>query len=81
MCLAVPMKIISVDGDLGTVDIGGTRRKIGLTLIDEPMVGDYVLVHAGFAIQKIDEEEANKTMELLRELAEHMEVEDRKQES
>lgn len=74
MCLAVPMRIKSVNGDLGKVDIGGVEREIGLTLIDEPKVGDFVLVHAGFAIQKIDEEEAAKTMELLKEFAGHVEA-------
>lgn len=68
MCLAVPMKIVSIDGDLGTVEIGGVGRKIGLTLIENPREGDYVLVHAGFAIQRIDEEEAKKTVELIDEV-------------
>lgn len=68
MCLAVPMRLESVDGDLGTVDIGGIRRRIGLTLIDSPKIGDFVLVHAGFAIQKIDEAEAEETIKLLNEL-------------
>lgn len=67
MCLAVPMKIEKIEGDLGTVDIGGVKRQIGLTLIDSPTVGDYVLVHAGFAIQKINEEEAAETVNLLNE--------------
>lgn len=65
MCLAVPMKLESIDGDLGIVNIGGVKRKIGLMLLDKPAAGDYVLVHAGFAIQKIDEKEAKKTLELL----------------
>ncbi len=69
MCLAVPMKIESIDGDLGTVDINGIKRQIGLTLIEEPTIGDYVLVHAGFAIQKINEEEAAETIKLLNEFA------------
>lgn len=65
MCLAVPMKIESIDGDLGTVDMGGIKRRVGLTLLDRPNVGEYVLVHAGFAIQKIDEAGAKETLELI----------------
>lgn len=68
MCLAVPMRLESIDGDLGTVDIGGVKRQIGLTLLETPNVGDYVLVHAGFAIQTIDEDEAKETLKLLEEL-------------
>jgi len=70
MCLAVPMKIETIDGDLGTVTINSVKRNIGLTLIDTPQIGDYVLVHAGFAIQKINEEEANETIKLLNEFVE-----------
>jgi len=69
MCLAVPMKLESIDGDLGIVDINGVKRQIGLTLIESPAVGDYVLVHAGFAIQRINEAEAAETIRLLHELA------------
>lgn len=62
MCLAVPMKIESISGDYGIVNASGVRREIGLMLIDNPKIGDYVLVHAGFAIQKLDEEEARRTL-------------------
>ncbi|HDO20094.1 MAG: HypC/HybG/HupF family hydrogenase formation chaperone [archaeon GB-1867-097] len=71
MCLAVPAKIISVNGDLAKADFGGVRREIVVTLIeDEVKPGDYVLVHAGFAIQKIREEEALKILEAWREIFE-----------
>jgi len=69
MCLAVPAKIIDRVDMLATVDISGVTRKISLMLLPEAQVGDFVLVHAGFAIQTIDEEEAAKTLELLKELA------------
>ncbi|MDD4601302.1 Hydrogenase maturation factor HybG [bioreactor metagenome] len=74
MCLAVPGKVITKIDMLGTVDISGVTRQVSLILLPEAEIGDYVLVHAGFAIQKIDEEEAQKTLELFKELglyAEH----------
>lgn len=74
MCLAVPMKLEAIDGEIGTVDIGGVKRNVGLTLIEEPKVGDYLLVHAGFAIQKIDEDEAAETIKLLKELVDKNEA-------
>ena len=63
MCWAVPTKVIEVSGDLGKVELEGTVREVGLQLIEGASVGDYVLVHAGFAIQKVDEEEALKLRE------------------
>jgi hydrogenase expression/formation protein HypC len=68
MCLAVPMKLTEIRGDRGVADVGGMKREIGLQLLESPSVGDYVLVHAGFAIQKVDEAEAQKTLALFREL-------------
>jgi hydrogenase expression/formation protein HypC len=62
------MKLIEIRGDRGVADVGGVRREIGLQLIEDPCAGDYVLVHAGFAIQKVDEAEAQKTLALFREL-------------
>jgi len=79
MCLAVPSKIISRNDMLATVDVMGARREISLMLVpDKVDVGDYVLVHAGFAITKMDEESALDTLQLLRELSEVMEAEDLK---
>jgi hydrogenase expression/formation protein HypC len=71
MCLAVPAKITGIQDMLATVDVNGVTRKISLMLLPEAKVGEYVLVHAGFAIQTIDEEEARRTMELLKEIADH----------
>jgi len=68
MCLAVPGKIIGIQDMLATVEIGGVTRKISIMLLPESKVGKFVLVHAGFAIQEIDEEEARKTLELFKEL-------------
>ena len=72
MCLAVPMKIESIDGDIGVVGAGGTRREVNVSFIENPAVGEFVLVHAGFAIQRIDEKQAEETVELLNEMAKHM---------
>lgn len=71
MCLAVPGKIIDLQDMLATVEIGGVTRKISIMLLPETKVGEFVLVHAGFAIQAIDEEEAKKTLELFKELEQY----------
>ena len=68
MCLAVAGKVISIDGMTGVVEIGGIKRNAGLHLVPDVKVGDYVLLHAGFAIQIIDEKEAIETMKLLDEM-------------
>jgi hydrogenase expression/formation protein HypC len=67
MCLAVPGKIISMDGPLGVVDIEGVELNVGFQLVPDAKIGDYVLLHAGFAIQIIGEEEAKETTALLNE--------------
>jgi len=69
MCLAVPMKVITRDDSGATAEIGGVQRQISLILLPEAQIGDYVIVHAGFAIQKLNEEEARKTLELLEQIA------------
>ncbi len=71
MCLAVPGKIIEIQDLLATVDINGVTRKISLMLLPETIVGQFVLVHAGFAIQTIDEEEVKKTLELFKEIEQY----------
>ena len=71
MCLAVPAKIINRSEFLGTVDISGVTREVSLMLLPDAVVGDYVLIHAGFAIQAIDEEEALRTLELFKELEQY----------
>ena len=68
MCLSIPAKIISIDGDQAKVSVRGAEYSAGLQMIEEPEVGDYVLLHAGFAIQKISDEEAKETLKLLREM-------------
>ncbi len=68
MCLAIPARIISVDGDKAEVDIGGIRREASLALVSGIKVGDYVLVHTGYAIAKIAEDEAASILEALSEV-------------
>jgi hydrogenase expression/formation protein HypC len=70
MCLAVPGKIITKEGDTGKVELGGVTRKVGLQLVPESKPGDWVLLHAGFAIQVVDEKEAQATLDLLEEFFE-----------
>ncbi len=67
MCLAVPAEVKSIDGVVATVDFGGVSRTANVSLVDAK-VGDFVIVHAGYAIQILDREEAEKTLELFREL-------------
>ncbi|MBW2093810.1 MAG: HypC/HybG/HupF family hydrogenase formation chaperone [Deltaproteobacteria bacterium] len=69
MCLAIPAKIVEIKNDMATVDMEGTRREASLLLIENPALGDYVMIHAGFAIHKIDEAEAMESLRILRELA------------
>jgi hydrogenase expression/formation protein HypC len=65
MCLAVPAQVIELrSGDAALVDLGGVRKEISLALVDDVAVGDYVIVHVGFALQKLDREEAARTLEL-----------------
>ncbi len=70
MCLSIPSKVISIDGDKAIVSVGGTEYEASLQLVDDVKVDDYVLLHTGFAIQKMSEEEAQETLKLLRELGE-----------
>ena len=68
MCLAVPMRLTKRDEGLGVVEIDGVRREISLMLLDDAKVGEYLLIHAGYAIGRVDEAEAKETLELLRQL-------------
>ena len=70
MCLAVPARIVELDGDNAVVDAMGNRWNIKTTLVPEAQIGMLVLIHAGFAITTIDEEEARKTWQLIAELDE-----------
>ena len=67
MCLGVPMLVKTINNDMATCEIDGVEREACLMMIDDVAVGDYVLIHAGFAIEKIDEEEARLTLQALRE--------------
>ncbi len=69
MCLAVPGRITSLEGKLATVDLGGNSLAVDVSLIDEPAVGDWVVVHAGFALERVDEKAAQETLALAEELA------------
>ncbi len=68
MCVAVPMKLISAVDGLGVVEISGVKRNVGLQLVPEAKVGDYLIVHAGYAIQILDEKEAEETLALFKEM-------------
>lgn len=74
MCLAVPMKIIHMEKDLqqtlGEVDLDGSSYQVDLSLVDQPEIGDYVIVHAGIAIEKLNREEADLRLKLFENLAE-----------
>lgn len=68
MCVGVPMQIVEIEGDTALAEIDGVKREASLMLLDEELaVGDYVIVHAGFAIARLDPEEALETLALMRE--------------
>jgi hydrogenase expression/formation protein HypC len=70
MCLAIPAKVVSLlDDDMASVDIGGVRKEISVSLVEGIGVGDYVIIHTGFALSKLDPEEAEITLELFAEIA------------
>lgn len=69
MCLAIPMRLIERNDIIGVAELDGVRREVSLMLSPEAGVGDFVLIHAGFAIGRIDEDEALATIELLRQMA------------
>ena len=69
MCLAIPMRVESIDGESAVVDAAGTRKTVHIGLVDDVAVGDYLLVHAGYAIAHVDEEEAARTLDLLKQLS------------
>jgi hydrogenase expression/formation protein HypC len=70
MCLGIPAKIIKIEAEKAIVSLGGSEIEADLSMIETPKVGEYILVHAGFAIEKVDEEEALETLKLLKELGE-----------
>ncbi len=69
MCLAIPGKVLKIDGQAATVDFGGARREVRLDLLRNVREGDYVLVHAGYAIQTLDEKAALETLKAWEEIA------------
>jgi len=70
MCLAIPSMIVKIEDEMATIDVDGVKRKASLLLVEDAQVGDYVIVHAGFAIRKIDEEAAQESLRYLREAVE-----------
>ncbi|MBL0353234.1 MAG: HypC/HybG/HupF family hydrogenase formation chaperone [Candidatus Dechloromonas phosphoritropha] len=69
MCLAIPAQVVELRaGDNAVVDLAGVRKEISLALVDNVLVGDYVIVHVGYALNKLDPDEAAKTLALFREL-------------
>ena len=70
MCLAVPVRITSIEGDQAEVDIGGVGRTVSIALTPEARLGDYVLLHTGYAINVLNEEEAEETLTLLERMVE-----------
>lgn len=69
MCLAIPSMIVKIEDEMATIDVDGVQRRASLLLVEDAQVGDYVIVHAGFAIRKIDEEAAQESLKYLREAA------------
>ncbi len=67
MCLGVPMQVKTIENEMAVCEIDGVQREASLMMIDDVQVGDYVLIHAGFAIEKIDDDEAQLTLKALRE--------------
>lgn len=70
MCLAIPGQIVELEGSAAVVSVGGVTRAASVMLLEEAAIGDWVLLHAGFAIERLDPDEAEKTLALFRELAE-----------
>jgi hydrogenase expression/formation protein HypC len=83
MCLAIPGKIVSVSGEdplerMGKIDFGGILKEASLAYVPDTRVGDYVIVHVGFALSKVDEAEAQKVFEYLKQMGELSELEERR---
>ncbi|RLC49730.1 MAG: HypC/HybG/HupF family hydrogenase formation chaperone [Candidatus Cloacimonadota bacterium] len=67
MCLAIPGKLVEKKEEIGIVDLGGVKKEISLSFLPEVKIGDWVLIHTGFALETISEEEAQKTLSIIRE--------------
>jgi hydrogenase expression/formation protein HypC len=70
MCVAVPAEVLEIDGSMATIDYGGVRRTANIDFLEDVKVGDYVVVHVGFAIQKLDREDAQETLKLWKKILE-----------
>ncbi len=70
MCLSIPARVESIDGEMAVVNVGGVRYNASLQMVEDVGIGDFVLLHTGFAIQKLSEEEAKETLELFKEFEE-----------
>lgn len=69
MCVGVPMQVISIEGDQAITEVDGVKREVNLMLLDQDVkVGDFVIIHAGFAISRLDEKDARETLALMREM-------------
>jgi hydrogenase expression/formation protein HypC len=77
MCLAIPSKIVKIENGVGTIDVDGVQRTASLLLVEDAAVGDYVIVHAGFALHKIEEADAMESLRILKEAAEFAEKQER----
>lgn len=71
MCLAIPMKIVKIEKEFAEVETSGLRRTINIQMLKHPKIGDFVLVHAGFAIEKLDPRRAKETLDLVKEMEKH----------
>lgn len=69
MCLAVPMEVVQIEDELATVEVAGVRRQINVGLLEDVRIGEFVIVHAGYAIEKLDSKEAEETLDLIRQVA------------
>jgi hydrogenase expression/formation protein HypC len=69
MCLAIPARIKSIQDEMATIDMEGTQRDVSLLLLEDAKIGDFVIVHAGFAIHRIDEHDAMESLKVLRQMA------------
>jgi hydrogenase expression/formation protein HypC len=69
MCLAIPSKVVGINAGMATIDVDGVKREASLLLLDDVEIGEYVIVHAGFAIHKIDEKDALESLQFLKEAA------------
>jgi hydrogenase expression/formation protein HypC len=69
MCLAIPLRVKSIEGDMAVGEVDGIEREVSIMMTPDARVGDYVIVHAGFAIQILDEKEAEENLDILRRMA------------